>query len=395
MKPEEKVRVLPALLISIASTNPPTAVLSLLLVEISLSLGTPLPLTGQLVTTLNLSALLGSLLVTVLTSRLSYRSLLIAGLAAIAAGSIASAFSTGFTMLLAFTAISGLGIALAIPMTNTLAGEYYPREERGRVISLLGTAAGVPFLVGGVVVSFLAQYGSWRLAFLGFAGALSLLGLISTLVLLPRSDARGSDDGLTYSMRRIAGNRGAVRSLVGGFLASAAEMGLNLYCFSFLKEVYGTGTIETGFIYTGTAAFYIIGGIATSRLIRGLGPRRTTIIGVLGISSMTLAYHYLPGAALSVAAIMAGNLMMGFRLNGNSALSLDQSSDQSGTVMSLNFAALQLGYGVGTGLGGLMLAYAGWGLVGIVLPVIGLCSLLAIRPIKEDRIRLPKSVEGN
>jgi DHA1 family inner membrane transport protein len=379
-------RVLPALLISIASTNPPTAVLSLLLVEISQSLGTSLALTGQLVTVLNLIALPGSLLVTALTSRFSSRSLLVAGLAAIVAGSMASAFSPNYAMLLASTVITGLGIALAIPMTTTLAGEFYPRAERGRVISLIGTAAGIPFMVGGVVAGVLAQIGSWRLAYLGFAGVLSIIGLVSTLVLLPRSDVKISGDGLGESVRRIAGNRGAVRSLTCVFLASIAEMGLNLYCFSFLKQAYGTGTIETGIIYTGTAVFYMVGGIVTSRLIPGLGPKRTTIIGVLGISSMTFAYHYVPGVALSVAAIMAGNFMMGFRLNGNNALSLDQSQGQSGAVMSLNFAALQLGYGVGTGLGGFIYAYSGWSLIGIILTVIGLCSLLAITPIEEEKV---------
>lgn len=386
MTSEDKRRALPALFVSMMCTTLPVAVLSLLLVEISLSLGTPISLTGQLLTVISITALFGSLMATGLTSRFSYRNLLIAGLAIIAASSIASAFSLSFMVLLGFTVTAGLGIAVATPTTTTLVGEYYQREERGRVMGLIGIAAAASFLVGGVVVGVLAQVGGWRLAYLGFAGVLGVLGLASTTMLLPKSKFRGSGGSIIVNVRRVAGNRGAMRSLGGALLCSTAEMGLNLYCFSFLKEVYAAGTVLTGIVFTGSAASYIVGSFASSRLIGGLGPRRTTIVGMLGISAATLAYHFLPGLALSVAAVMAGNFVMGFRLSGNSALSLDQSSKQGGAVMSLHFASTQLGYSAGTALGGLMLAYSGWSLMGVVLPVLGLCGLLMVALIREDHV---------
>jgi predicted MFS family arabinose efflux permease len=366
--------ILPALLVSTLSTYPPQIVTGVLLVEISQSLDTPLGLTGQLRTAISLTALLGSLIVTGLTNRFRYRRLLIVGLFAIALSSFLSAFSPSFLFLLGSIVIAGMGVALTVPMTTTLVGEYYPREERGRIMGLLGMGGGVAFLVGGTVASYIAKYGGWRMAFLGFAGLIGGLGLVFTLVFLPKSNAKGNGESFTDGLSIIMRNNGALRSLAIALLASISVQGLYLYCFSFLKEVFFTGTIETGLIYTGTAVFFIAGSYITSKLISGLGPRRITAIGLLGISLATLTYHFAPSFLLSVSAIMTGNLLDALRFNGNNALSLDQVPEQKGAMMSLHSASTQLGYAIGAGLGGVILLYGGWSIMGVVLPVIGVCG---------------------
>lgn len=376
--------VLPALLVSTLSTYPPQIVIGVLLVEISQSLDMPLGVTGQLRTAISLTALLGSLLVTGLTNRFNYRSLLIAGLFAITVSSIISAFSPSFMALLAASIITGIGVSLTVPMTTTLVGEYYPRKERGRIMGLLGVGGGFAFLFGGTVAGFLAQYGGWRLAFLGFASLLGVFGLIFTLVFLPKSDTKGSGESVMNGFKQITGNSSAMKSLAGALLASTAVQGIYLYSFSFLKETFLTGTLETGFIYTGTAVFFIAGSFITSRVIGGLGSRKTTTVGLLGLSVATLAYHFMPSLSLSVAAIMLGNILEGFRFNGNNALSLDQANGQRGAMMSLHSAATQLGYSIGAGLGGLILLYSNWSVMGVTMSAIGGIGALVINTIKDS-----------
>jgi DHA1 family inner membrane transport protein len=376
--------VLPALLVSSLSTYPPQIVTGMLLVEISQSLDTPLGVTGQLRTAISITALLGSLMVTWFTNRYSYRKLLIAGLAAITLSSILSGLSPSFLALLTAAIITGMGVALTVPMTTTLVGEYYPREERGRVMSLLGVGGGVAFLLGGTVTGFLAQYGGWRLAFLGFGGLIGVFGLVFTLLFLPRSETKSSGESFKNLIKQITGNSGAMKSLGGAFLASTAVMGLYLYSFSFLKEVFLTGTLETGFIYTGTALFFILGSYITSRLIGRLGPRKITAFGLLGLSISTLAYHFMPSLRLSVIAILIGNILEALRFNGNNALSLDRAHSQKGAMMSLHSAATQLGYSVGAGLGGLILIYSNWSLMGIIMSAISCIGALVIISIKES-----------
>ena len=376
--------VLPALLVSTLSTYPPQIVTGVLLVEISQSLNTPLGLTGQLRTAISVSALIGSLMVTGLANRYRYRKLLIAGLLAITVSSIVSSLVPSFPALLMACIIAGSGVALTVPMTTTLVGEYYEREEQGRVVSLLGVGGGFGFLIGGTVASLLAQYGGWRLAFFGYAGLIGIIGFIFTTVFLPESDSKGSGASFMEDLRKIAGNQGAVRSLTVALLASIAVQGLYLYCFSFLKEVYSTGTLETGFIYTGTSVFFIFGSYITSRVIFRLKPRTTTAIGMVGLSVATLAYHFMPTISLSVAAIMLGNMLEAFRYNANNALSLDQASEQRGAMMSLHSAATQLGYSIGAGLGGLILLYSGWSVMGVVFTFIGLLGVLVVLSMSKD-----------
>jgi DHA1 family putative efflux transporter-like MFS transporter len=353
------------------STYPPQIVIGVLLVEISNSLNIPLGLAGQLRTVISITALIGSFLVSIVSRRYSYRKLLITGLLIITISSTLSAFSPNFLTLLVVTILTGTGVALTVPMTTTLVGEYYQGNERGRAMSLLGVGGGVAFLLGGTIASVLSNIGGWRLAFLGFAGLVSLIGLILTILFLPESHARGGQEGFVDTLRSISKNSSVARSLMGALLASIAVQGLYLYCFSYLKEVYQTGTVVTGLIYSGTSVFFISGSYIASVIIERTGSKNITLLGMLGLSATTFAYHFAPSLSLSIGFILVGNLLEALRYNGNNALSLEYSGDESGAVMGLHSAFTQLGYSIGAGLGGVILLYGDWGLLGILLPIMG------------------------
>ena len=375
--------VLAALMASTMSTYPPQIVIGVLLVEIGNSLNIPLGLAGQLRTAISITALISSFLVSIVSQRYSYRKLLITGLLLITGSSIISAFSPNFITLLTITMLTGTGVALTVPMTTTLVGEYYQGNERGRAMSLLGVGGGIAFLLGGTMASVLSDYGGWRLAFLGFAGLVSLVGLVLTVLFLPVSHTHGGRDGFVDSLRSISENRNVARSLMVALLASIAVQGLYLYCFSYLKETYQTGTVTTGLIYSGTSVFFISGSYLASRVIERTGSKNITLLGLLGFSAATFAYHYAPSLGLSIVFILVGNLLEALRYNGNNALSLEYSGDKSGAVMSLHSAFTQLGYSVGAGLGGVILLYADWGLMGAVLPIMGVLGALVLYRVSE------------
>ena len=380
----QKRLVLAALMAGTMSTYPPQIVIGVLLVEISNSLKIPLGLAGQLRTAISITALLGSILVSVVAQRYSYRRLLIAGLLLITSSSILSAFAGDFLTLLAITILAGVGVSLTIPMTTTLVGEYYQGSERGRAMSLLGVGGGVSFLLGGTIASVLSSIGGWRLAFLGFAGLIGLVGSVLTVLFLPESHTRGSPGSFVDSLKTISANPNVTRSLLGALLASVAVQGLYLYCFSFLKEMYQTGTVLTGLIYSGTSVFFIAGSYLTSLRIERTGAKNITLLGLLGVTVTTFAYHYTPSLALAVGFILIGNMLEALRYNGNNSLSLEYSGDKSGAVMSLHSACTQLGYSVGAGLGGVILLYADWEVMGLVLPIVGVLGLLVVNGINES-----------
>ena len=91
---------------------------------------------------------------------------LIAGTLIFLLGSALSAASWNMVSLIAFRALQGLGAGSIMATVNTLAGDLYDLEERGRVQGWLSSVWGISAVVGLTLGGSLAQYVSWRWIFL-------------------------------------------------------------------------------------------------------------------------------------------------------------------------------------------------------------------------------------
>jgi DHA1 family inner membrane transport protein len=367
--------VLPSLLIATISTYPPSIVAAVLLTEISNDLNIPVGIGGQLRTAVSIVAFFGSIAMTFISSRYHYKRLLTIGLLVIAVSSFASSMAPSFSVLLLATILTGAGMAIVVPMTTTLIAEYFTEAEQGRAISLLGMGGGFGFLLGGTIVGQIAAIGGWRLAYIGFAGTLGMLGLIFTYFALPVTENKGSKD-LAMGIREIATNRSAVGCILSNILASAAIQGLYFWCFSYLKETYQTSTVYTGYIFTGTAIMFITGSYLTSPIISKLGSKLTTTFGLVGTSICTVAYHIAPTLLIAALAILIGNLLDAFRYNAHNTLSLQQTKAK-GSMMSLHNAASNLGYTIGGALGAILLV-TNWQTLGTILTAMSLLAAATV-----------------
>ncbi|MCK5670940.1 MFS transporter [Candidatus Bathyarchaeota archaeon] len=380
--------ILPSLIIATLSTYPPSIVAAVLLTEISKDLGVPIGIGGQIRTSASVVAFLGSIAMTFIASRYNYKRLLTVGLLVIAASAVASSLAPSFTMLLLATVLTGAGMAIVVPMTTTLIAEYFPEAEQGRAMSLLGVGGGFGFLLGGTIVGQIAAIGGWRLAYIGFAGSLGALGLIFTYFALPSTENRGSKD-IASGLREITSNRSAVGCLVSNLLASAGIQGVYFWCFSFIKETYMASTVQTGYIFTGTAVMFITGSYLTAPVIARLGSRTTTTLGLLSTSICTVVYNIAPTLTIATLAILAGNLLDAFRYNAHNTLSLGQ-TEAKGSMMSLHNAASNLGYTVGSALG-VVLLVTSWQTLGLILTAMTLTAAATILAV----VKQPESIAEN
>jgi multidrug resistance protein len=106
--------------------------------------------------------------------------ILITGTLIFLLGSALSAVAWNMVSLIAFRAVQGLGAGSIMATVNTLAGDLYDLEERGRVQGWLSSVWGISAVIGPALGGSLAQYVSWRWIFvinlpLG-AAALALIG---------------------------------------------------------------------------------------------------------------------------------------------------------------------------------------------------------------------------
>ncbi len=105
---------------------------------------------------------------------------LIAGTIIFLIGSALCASAWSMVSLICFRGLQGLGAGSIMATVNTLAGDLYDLEERGRVQGWLSSVWGISAVFGPTVGGSLAQYVSWRWIFvinlpLGVA-ALALIG---------------------------------------------------------------------------------------------------------------------------------------------------------------------------------------------------------------------------
>ena len=91
---------------------------------------------------------------------------LIAGVVLFLTGSLLSAVSWDMVALIAFRALQGLGAGSIGATVNTVAGDLYNVEERGRIQGYLSSVWGISAVAAPALGGLFAQYASWRWIFL-------------------------------------------------------------------------------------------------------------------------------------------------------------------------------------------------------------------------------------
>ena len=92
--------------------------------------------------------------------------ILITGMIIFLAGSALCASAWDMVSLILFRGLQGIGAGAIMATINTLAGDLYAIEERGKVQGLLASVWGISAVFGPTLGGSLAQYASWRWIFL-------------------------------------------------------------------------------------------------------------------------------------------------------------------------------------------------------------------------------------
>ncbi|MGK5054572.1 MFS transporter [Janthinobacterium sp. RB2P8] len=315
-----------------------------------------LAMAAQLVTAFTLAYGLGSPLVVALLPARAQRSGLLIALAVFVLANGASALAPGFSSLLAWRAIAGIGAGVYLALGIAAAAGVSAAQQRGKAIGVImggmagGTVLGVPLSL------LLAQQLGWTAALwlVALLGALALAGLLWKLPALPVAQA--------ISLRRklvLLADGQVLAILLVSLLAAIASLGMYTFIAPLLAwSAQGAAISATPFLWA-----WGVGGIVGSVLVgpwadKVAAPKLTLFILLL----LALALCALPLAAGWSAWLMLVPIALwgaaGWALQvpqNQRLLAVCARQGDGNLAIALNESALYLGSAIGAAMGGLLL----------------------------------------
>lgn len=315
-----------------------------------------LAMAAQLVTAFTLAYGLGSPLVVALLPARAQRSGLLIALTVFVLANGASALAPGFSGLLAWRAIAGVGAGVYLALGIAAAAGVSAPQQRGKAIGVImggmagGTVLGVPLSL------LLAQQLGWTAALwlVTVLGGLALAGLLWKLSALPAVPATS----LRRKLALLADGQ-VLSILLVSLLAAIASLGMYTFIAPLLAwSAQGAALSATPFLWA-----WGVGGIAGSVLVgpwadKVAAPKLTCFILLL----LALALCALPLAAGWSAWLMLAPIVLwgaaGWALQvpqNQQLLAVRARQGDGNLAIALNESALYLGSAIGAATGGVLL----------------------------------------
>ena len=384
-------RVLLTIIIASSVAWVPSFLAGILLLDIGNTFGYPIGVTGQIFTAARIVGVVSALLLGMFTVRYRSKRLLIVGLLAFMVFSVSCFLAPSFNIMLVSFSLSGLGLAIVMPMSMSLVGEHLPAEKRASAIGLISAFTAVPGLFFGPLIGLVVKIGGWRLAFLVFILPLSVLGLLAVLRWLPTEPAEteGGNVDLLKGFKEIYRNRSALANLIGYALALASMTAVASYSPSYLRETFPVSTVFVSTVFSGVNILYSLGSVACARIVDRFG-RKPVLVGSLLLESFLIILSMnIPNLWLTLTIIYLSYMMMGFIYTVAISLALEQLPGFQGTMMSLNTAAGNLGMAMGSAAGGLILLLYDYGPVSLSLGALGIIATITYQTQVKDQSSTP------
>jgi predicted MFS family arabinose efflux permease len=348
---------------------------------------------GLMVVATGLVGAVAAPVVTVLTSRLDRRVVLVALTVLLVVADGLAAVAPTFAVLLVARMLLGVGIGGFWAIGAGIAGRLVRPEATIRATSLITAGVSVATVVSLPLGALVSSLASWRLAFV-IGGALGLVALVLQLAMLPRIPALQRVRFATLgSLLRVP--RARVGLIAAAFLF-AAQFAAYTYIAPYLQELVGVGpdTITVALLVFGIAG--IVG-----NFVAGLTLGRS-VLGTIGVAKVVLAASVvlLPFLAHSVVGVFAllvvWGLVWGALPLGMQTWMSTASTSGSETGLALFVTTIQLSLAAGSVLGGVAVSSLGlaadfW-LAGAVA-VVGAAVLLAMGLRRSSAAPVPEPVE--
>lgn len=344
-----------------------------------------LPAAGALVTANALGLAIGGPVLTVVTSRLDRRVVLLATLALFVALTTVPVIGAGYPAFLAVRAAIGAAQGLFLAAAFTSAAGLVPPERAGRAMSVVIAGSATASALGLPIGTVLGQLVGWRGAFAAVV-AVAVVVLAGAAALVPRTPGAAG--------HRVAGQARAafaprVLAIVGlcALIFAAIQSALT-YLVPLVTEVSGVTGAAVGL-------FLLAYGVATT-VGSSLGGRfadadaaRTLLLGCVGVLASLLTLALLGGSPIAAALAVLGMGVFGMGMAPSMQHRVVSLAGVGGPVAaSLPSSGANAGIALGALLGGAAIDVAGLPAVAVVGAAV---AMLAIAAAAVTAVRIPST----
>jgi MFS transporter, DHA1 family, inner membrane transport protein len=346
-------------------------VLSPILVDVARDFGVSTAVAGQLSLIAAPLAALVAIGVVRWGGRLPLRSVLAAGAALVGVGSLASAAAPSFVLLALAQVPVWMGAAVLVSGGIAAAGTWGEEEERGRVLARALAGPPAAWIVGMPLVGLVAEV-HWRLAFLVVPLPAALLAFAAFAARPPGEAERRTAASLT-SLLRQPGARGWA---AGELLAASAWTGTLVFSGALFVEGHGASPRLAGVLLAFVAIAYLLGNQRAQR-VETRYTRRALVRGNLAAAAgVALLWAVTPNLATTVALFFAAAYAAAARSLWGATYGFVVARERKLEAGALRAVATQLGYLLGSVLGGVALATGGYAVMGLVFAALFVASAL-------------------
>lgn len=302
--------------------------------------------------------------------------LLLIALLAFAAANLLSAMTGDFVCLLAARTAAGVAAAGVTPSVYALIGDCAPPDRRATWLAVAVSGLLLSLAIGAPIGTLIGGAFGWPSVFLAIAVASGLLVPLNQAI-WPTS----------FGTSRAAGERESC-----GFLLIAPRLAPTAVWSTALYAVYtylGVGLADWGYSpdrIAGVVMCYgagaLVGTLSGGRLADRFGTRRVSLISLsgLGITLLALGPALQAGLPIELLLLPISALAQLFFPAQQAGLARDFEANRA-TLMAWNNSALFLGIGIGSLIGGEILARAGFLAVATVSATIAIAGVAVIRVV--------------
>lgn len=359
-----------------------------LLIQVAIDLHVSIAAAGLLISGYALGVFVGAPVLTIATSRLPHKAVLIGLMAIFTLGNLGCAMAPNYAVLLLARVITSLAHGTFFGVGSVVATSLVAADRRASAISIMFTGLTVATLLGVPAGAWLGLHFGWRSTFWAVA-AMGVLAMLVIVAWVPADHERGKRMAVRAALRAV-GDPSVLLGLLMTVLGFAGVFTVFTYIQPILTSVTGFGEAAVSPILLmfglGLIAGNLLGGrLADRHVTRAVPLTLAALIVVLG--AMTFALHSKVLAVLFVG------------LLGMAAFAtvpplqwwvLHKANDAKNLASSLNIGAFNLGNALGAWLGGIVVAHGpGLGALTWVAASVTFCGLLiAVWARQRDASRL-------